>query len=421
MVGSPPPSLILTLERLRLDLDRILRGALAAADPRLLMQMTAARGTFVGLRGGRAVLIAAGKAAWPMASAFFRWVPLVLVGGVVTGPRESGASLPAEIESYEGGHPFPTEESAEAGRRALALCGKADRDTTLVVLLSGGASSMLALPAAGVTLADKVETSRVLMNAGAPIEELNCVRKHLSAIKGGRLGATVYRSLALAISDVHGPIADDPSVIGSGLTVPDPSRFEEALEIITKREVIVPDSVRTYLRRGANRQEPETIKPGDPRLSRAGFEVIGNRKSALNGAQLAAAAAGYAVEVIEEPTHGESREASHQFLTEARHRAAAGPRPLCVLAAGETTVRVTGKGLGGRNQEFALASAAAMGSVGRAALLASIGTDGIDGPTDAAGALVDSTTMIRAERAGLDAQTSLADNDAYRFFEPLAI
>jgi glycerate 2-kinase len=392
---------------------------LTAADPRLLMQMTATRGTFVALHGGRAVLIAAGKAASPMTSAFFRWVPFVLVGGVVSGPRETGASLPSEVECWEGGHPFPNEESVEAGKRALALCGKADRDTTLVVLLSGGASSMLALPAGGVTLADKAETSRALMNAGAPIDELNCVRKHLSAIKGGRLGAGVYRSLTLAISDVHGPFADDPSVIGSGPTVADPSRFADALEILDNRKVVVPPSVRTHLERGANGQEKETIKPGDPRLSHATFEVIGNRRSALNGAQLAAAAAGYAVEVIEEPTHGESREASHRFVTEARQRAAAGPRPLCVLAAGETTVRVTGKGLGGRNQEFALAAAGAVGSVGRAALLASIGTDGMDGPTDAAGAVVDSTTMLRAGRAGLEAQSLLRNNDAYRFFDPL--
>src|SRR4030095_9663633 len=206
-------------------------------------------------------------------------------------------------------------------------------------------------------------------------------------------------SLTLAISDVHGPIADDPSVIGSGPTVADPSRFADALEILDNRKVVVPPSVRTRRERGANGQEKEPIKPGDPRLSHATFEVIGNRESALNGAQLAAAAAGYAVEVTEEPTHGESREASHRFVTEARHRAAAGPRPLCVLAAGETTVRVTGKGLGGRNQEFALAAAGAVGTVGRAALLASIGTDGIDGPTDAAGAVVDSTTMLRAWRA----------------------
>src|SRR5262249_510056 len=157
--------------------------------------------------------------------------------------------------------------------------------------------SMLALPVDGLTIADKVETSRALMNAGAPIDELNCVRKHLSAIKGGRLGAAVHRSLTLAISDVHGPIGDDPSLIGSGPTVADPSRFAGALQIIDRRAVVVPQSVRAHLERGAKGQEPETIKPGDPRLARATFEVIGNRQSALDGARVAAAAAGYAVEV----------------------------------------------------------------------------------------------------------------------------
>jgi len=383
------------------------------------MQLAAARGTFARLDGGRVILVAAGKAAWQMANEFCRLVPTVVIGGVVTGPDESGTSPPAELEYWPGGHPFPDDQSVEAARRALALCAAADRETTLIVLLSGGASSMLALPVDGLTIADKVETSRALMNAGAPIDELNCVRKHLSAIKGGRLGAAVHQSLTLAISDVHGPIADDPSVIGSGPTVADASRFADALQIIDRRGAVVPKSVRAHLERGAKGQEPETLKPGDPRLSRAAFDVIANRASALDGARLAAAAAGYAVEVIEDPTHGEARSASHQFVTEARRRAAAGVRPLCVLAAGETTVRVTGEGVGGRNQEFALAAAAMMGSVGRAALLASVGTDGIDGPTDAAGAFVDSTTLARAERAGLDPRASLADNDSYRFFEPL--
>jgi len=354
-----------------------------------------------------------------MAAAFLERVRPAVRGGLVTGPRLPGAPAPFELECFDGGHPFPDDASVAAGRRALTLCAEADRDTGLILLLSGGASSMLALPPDGLTLADKVETSRVLMNAGAPIDELNCVRKHLSAIKGGRLGASILRSLTLAISDVHVPTPDDPSVIGSGPTVADPSRFADALAVIARRRVVVPRSVREHLERGANGREPETIKPGDPRLARAAYEIIGNRSSALDGARSTAAAAGYSVVVITEPTYGEAREASQRFVLEAKRHAAAGDRPLCILAAGETTVRVTGHGRGGRNQEFALASAAAMGSVGRAALLASVGTDGIDGPTDAAGALVDSTTAIRAERAGLDAAASLADNDAYRFFAPL--
>jgi hydroxypyruvate reductase len=215
-------------------------------------------------------------------------------------------------------------------------------------------------------------------------------------------------------------MADDPSVIGSGPTVADPTTFAEALQIVQRIDG-VPQAVRRHLERGARGETGETPKPGAPSVTRGVYAVIGNRQTALDGAARAARALGYAVHVIPAVVDGEAREASRRFLAEARRvlgvagRSAAG---VCVLGAGETTVTVTGGGLGGRNQEFALAAVPELPALGRA-VLASAGTDGVDGPTDAAGALADSTTEERARRIGLDWESTLAANDAYHFFRPL--
>jgi hydroxypyruvate reductase len=290
-------------------------------------------------------------------------------------------------------------------------------DVWLVVLLSGGASAMLAAPAAGVTIEDKIATSRALMLAGVSIDRLNCVRKHLSAIKGGQLGCAAARVLTLAISDVHGPVPDDPAVIGSGPTVADPTTYAEALEIAAGAAG-VPDRVLTRLRRGARGELPETIKPGDDRLTGV-YHVLANRVAALAGARQAAESLGYRVRTVNEAVVGESREAARDFVSQARAIANETGPPVCVLAAGETTVTVKGSGLGGRNQEFALAAAPLLASLDGRAVLASVGTDGVDGPTDAGGAIVDSTTMVRARAAGLDWQSTLIANDAYHFLRPL--
>jgi glycerate 2-kinase len=319
--------------------------------------------------------------------------------------------------TLEPGHPVPDAESIEAGTRALALARRAG-DDWLLVLLSGGASAMLAAPRPPLTLDQKIEATRALLPAGLPIDRLNCVRKHLSAIKGGQLGARAKRSLTLAISDVHAPVPDDLSVIASGPTAPDASTFAEALEISTSVGG-VPAAVLEHLERGVAGLLEETIKPGDPRLAHALHQVIGNRRTAMEGAARAAASLGYAVEVLTEPLVGEARESSQRFVSRAHALAHGGSRPLCVIAAGETTVRVSGAGLGGRNQEVALAATPFVAAIGRAAVLASAGTDGTDGPTDAAGAIVDSSTLERSQRAGLDWQASLRANDAYHFFLPL--
>jgi hydroxypyruvate reductase len=337
---------------------------------------------------------------------------------VVAGPRIAGLPVASGCEHHDAAHPYPDEASVRAGSRALELARRASEECPLVLLLSGGASSMLALPAPGLTLRHKQETARALMAAGADIAELNCVRKHISAIKGGQLAAAARSCVTLAVSDVHGPVADDPAVIGSGPTVSDPTTFPGALEIV-RNVADVPREVREHLERGSRGELPETIKPGDPRLAGARYEIIGNRADAAAGASAEAEVLGYAVTVLPEPTHGEARIAGPRFLREARRIAAGSLRPLCVLGTGETTVRVKGEGVGGRNQEFALSVIETIGAVGRAAVLASAGTDGTDGPTRAAGAIVDSSTLERAQRIGVDWRTSLEENDACHFFEPL--
>ncbi|MEP6593909.1 MAG: DUF4147 domain-containing protein, partial [Acidobacteriota bacterium] len=288
-------------------------------------------------------------------------------------------------------------------------------DGRLLVLLSGGASSLLCVPARGLSMDDKTATAAALMRSGVAIDGLNCVRKHLSAIKGGRLAAAAGRSLTLAISDVHGPVADDPSVIGSGPTVGDPTTFADARAVVRQAGVAgqIPPRVTAHLERAVN----DTPAPGDPRLAGAEYRVLGNRALAMAGAALAARALGYDVEVIAQPTSGEARIAGRAFA-EAALRLRSGDRALCVIGSGETTVRVTGTGLGGRNQEFALAAMPVLaGEAG--VVLASAGTDGIDGPTDAAGAVIDGSSAARAAAAGVDPLAALADNASYGVFQSL--
>lgn len=338
--------------------------------------------------------------------------------GLVAGPRADASELPQSLTWFDASHPSPNAMSEAAGRRALALAEESRSRGVLVVLLSGGASSMLAVPADGLSLADKVVTARVLMNAGAPIADLNCVRKHLSAIKGGRLAALARRTVTLAISDVIGPIADDPAVIGSGPTAADPTTHSDALAIARRLGVTasLPATVVAHLERGGD----ESPKPGDPQLVQSTYHVIGNRHIAMEGAARAARSCGYAVRIIDAPTDGEAREAGAAFATEALGDP--GEQPQCVIASGETTVHVRGTGRGGRNQEFALGAVSVLDAAqpkDGTVVLASAGTDGIDGPTDAAGAIVDVTTSARARERGLRPEAALASNGAYDFFAPL--
>jgi glycerate-2-kinase len=381
-----------------------------------LVTAALSRGLLQGVRPR--LIVAAGKAAWPMAAAVSDLAPGAR--GIVAGTPIGGRVPPPGLRPFEAGHPVPNAASVDASTIALEYAGTLSKEDVLLVLLSGGASAMLAAPAEGLSLDDKIGATTALLRAGVAIDGMNTVRKHLSRIKGGRLAAASSgRTITLALSDVHGHAEDDPGVIGSGPTVPDRTTFADAVRVIRECGAGVPPAVMVHLERGASGELEETPKPGDSRLAASAFAIIGNRHTALEAALRAARDRGYVSHVLPSATTGEAREAAQRFFAEARGLASEGERPLCILAAGETTVTVRGDGKGGRNQEFALALAPTIGAFGRAAAFASAGTDGIDGPTDAAGAIVDSSTLDRAARAGVDWRMSLAANDAYRFFEPL--
>ena len=354
-----------------------------------------------------------------MAQAFADARPDAALRGLVASPQPGD---PVDrLEWFDVGHPIPTEGSLAAGQRALALADGAGDGQVVVVLLSGGASAGLAAPVEGVTLAEKAAVTTLLLRAGVAIDGVNCVRKHLSALKGGRLAAAAGgRVVTLAISDVFAPLPDDPAVIGSGPTVPDPTTFADALAIVLGASGRVPAAALDMIGRGVRGEIPESPKPDDPRLAGASYHLIGSRWDAIDGAAAEARHLGFTVATIDEPVTGEARDVALAHVRRAAQLAHERPRPFCVLSVGETTVHVTGRGKGGRNQEFALASAIHLTRRFPEAVLASVGTDGIDGPTDAAGALVDTMTPTRAADAGLHRpETYLAANDTYTFFEAL--
>jgi glycerate 2-kinase len=401
------------------DAGRLVRAALSA--PWLVDCLSIASGVNV---------VAVGKAAGPMLNAFAHGVerPLRIMAGI--GPVRPD-TLPAGAEWFDSAHPVPDARSVNAARRALDIAAATAPGSLFIVLLSGGASALMALPAEGITLEDKQDTVRRLLKAGATIGELNTVRKHLSAIKGGRLAAATAASVVtLVISDVVG---DDLSVIGSGPTMPDASTFADALAVLDMRggRAAYAAAVVTVLERGQHGELPETPKPEDPRMARSVARIIGGRITALEGAAEAARSLDYDVQVIERPIVGEAREAARAFTADVQRAASTLGRPACIIGAGETTVHVKGSGAGGRNQEFALAMLGNLpgprlrqgfgGQAGHGLHYAfgSIGTDGIDGPTDAAGAVIDPSTAERAAALGLDAQTFLDNNDSYHFFSAL--
>jgi len=370
------------------------------------------------LQGSEALvwLLSAGKAAAPMADAAVQAWRSRVQGGVIVSPVPTIA--PDGLSSIVGQHPQPGPGSEEAGRHALALARAVPADAALVILLSGGASSLLAVPSDGVSLEDKRAATSVLLRGGADIQALNTVRKHLSEIKGGRLAAACSgTTIALVLSDVVG---DDLSVIASGPTVADRSTYADALQVLDRfgGRGAYPESVVAHLLAGLRGQRPESPKPGDTRLARASTILIGGRQEAMAGAQTEAERLGYRVLVIDEPVVGEARVAGPRHVRRALELRSRVQGPACVIASGETTVRVNGTGIGGRNQELALAAAEVL--AGGPGVFGSVGTDGIDGPTDAAGAVVDGTTLARAAAHGLpSANTVLDDNNAYPYFDLL--
>lgn len=397
-------------------LRRLFAAAVAAADPARCVPPALAELLPAPPRG-RCIVIAAGKAAAAMARAVedcWPGDPAQLEGFAVT---RYGHGVPCRrIEVIEAAHPVPDAAGLAAARRALDSVRGLTADDLVLVLLSGGGSALLALPAEGVSLADKQAVTRALLKSGAAIDEINCVRKHLSAIKGGRLAcaAAPARVLTLAISDVPG---DDPSVIASGPTVPDATTCADAQAILERHGIAAPPAVGALLAAGTT----ETPKPGDGRFARATTRIVATAGDALAAAADAARAAGYTPLVLGDAIEGEAREAARVLggiaLSCARSGIPLAP-PCVLLSGGETTVSVRGQGCGGRNAEFLLALALALGSQAGIHAVA-CDTDGIDGSENNAGALLAPDTLVRARAAGLDARARLADNDAWGFFDAL--
>jgi glycerate-2-kinase len=355
-------------------------------------------------------VLAVGKAAAAMAAAFEAAAGDRIAGGLAITKDGHGVPL-ARVALREAGHPVPDARSENAAREALALVEGAGREEVLVVLLSGGASSLLACPAAGLSLADVAAATSALLAAGAGIEELNTVRKHLSAVGGGRLGrcAASDRVEVLAISDVPGDRLD---VIGSGPFAPDPATFADALEVLDRRKLRerVPARVAEYLAAGLRGEVEETPKPGDAGLARVRTTVLANNATARDAATAEASRLGMRPVVVSGSLAGEARDAGRRLvaLAAAIRRGSADALPRILIAGGETAV--------GRNQELALAAARELDGQEGIALLAA-GTDGSDGPTDAAGAFADGGTVTRARAHGLDAAAALAANDSHTFFK----
>ena len=357
---------------------------------------------------GRTVVVGAGKAAAAMARAVEDHWSGPLSGLVVT--RYGHAVTTRAIEVVEAAHPVPDAAGRAAAERILGAVRDLGADDLALCLISGGGSALLALPAEGVELADKQALNRQLLRAGATIGEINCVRKHLSAIKGGRLAAAAApaRVVALLISDVPG---DDPSVIASGPTVADPSCFADALAVLDRH------AIETPLRGFLEAADDETPKPGDPRLARAETRLIARPSDALDAAVAAAEAAGYVPDVLGDSLEGEAREVATEHAELAR-QAVAGGRTAAIISGGEFTVTIKGAGRGGPNAEYALALALALDGLAGVHAIA-CDTDGIDGSEDNAGAVIGPETLTRAAALGIDARARLADNDAYGFFEAL--
>jgi glycerate 2-kinase len=367
----------------------------------------------------RVVVVGAGKAAAAMAHAIEPILGRHLDGGVVV--VKYGHGLPTtRIAVVEAGHPLPDRAGLTAARRIMKLVTGLTARDLLIVLLSGGASSLLPAPVSGVKLADKQRVTEQLLRCGAGIAEVNTVRKHLSKLKGGRLAAlSDARIVTLILSDV---IGDQLSAIGSGPTANDPTTYGDAIQCLRRYGLwsSAPRSVRRHLIRGVDRRLTETPKPGARLFRRIQHEIIGNNATALAALIATARAAGWRTLLLP-PFTKDARKAGADMGTLAKRilmRRRPLPRPCCVMAGGETTVTVTGSGKGGRAQEFALAAAKAVAGL-RGVYVAAVATDGTDGPTDAAGALVSGETWSRAKAMGLDLDAALSRNDSYRALKRL--
>lgn len=416
----------MTAARLRADARACFDAARAAVDPERLVAASlecgadglallrgAPAGEGAAMHRGPVLVVAAGKAAPAMMRGALRVVPAV--SAFCVAPHGAAASLPASVTMRHGAHPVPDAAGAAATGEVLARVRAAGPDTLVVVLLSGGASALLVAPAAGLALEDKQALTRRLLEAGADIAALNTVRKHCSDVKGGGLARAAGRAAGcwtLLLSDVVG---DDPAVIASGPTVPDPTTFADA-DAILRRMVPpddVPPAVRARIAAGVAGRIPDTLKPGEPPGTHGRVRLLAGNRDAVAAAAGEARRRGYHTAVVEEPLVGDAAGAAHALT--ARLAAMPRDRAVAVVAGGETTVRVAPGGQGGRAQHLALAASLALR--GLPAVLLAAGTDGVDGPTDAAGACVDGGTVRRAADAGASVEQALRATDSHRLLE----
>jgi len=397
-------------ESIRRDAVTCALAAIAAVDPGDLVRTALQRGGIA----GNVSLVAVGKAAGTMMTAASEHSGTQILRGIVIS-REP-VRCPPNVSCYVGGHPIPNERGAEGARAVLELAESlVSDDDTLLCLVSGGASSLMALPARGLTVADFASTTSLLLRAGATIQDMNCVRKHVDQLKGGRLAAAAFpaRVISLVLSDVVG---DSLSTIASGPTVGDPTTIADAILVLKKYAVwdAIPAAVRAHLEGGAD----ESPKPGDLRLARAESRIIGSNVTAAEAACAQARVLGYEARIVTTSMTGEASKVGAEVVRTIREECARANAPVALVYGGETTVTVRGNGVGGRNQELALGAAMAMEGI-RGIAVASLGTDGIDGPTDAAGAVADGESIERGRARGRDPVAALAANDTYNFWKSL--
>lgn len=418
---------------LRSDAARIWTAALNAVDPQTAVRRFAKRrGSILTIgdrnmdldSAGRVWVLGAGKAAAPMGSAVERILGKYLAGGILVTKYGHGGPL-KKLELVEAGHPLPDRNGLLAGKRIVEMAKTQIGPHDLVLcLLSGGGSALLVSPAAGITLEDKLACTDVLLRAGANIRELNAVRKHLSNLKGGGLASLLPRNrvFSLILSDVVGDALD---TIASGPLVPDPTTYRECMEILERLQVAdsVPRAVIGRLEAGLSGGIPETPKSGDPVFRLKESVVVGSNTRACTAAAAAARRLGYRTMILTTRLEGDTSAAAAFHMSIAREivtNKRPVRRPACILSGGETTVKVSGSGKGGRNQEFALQCVAGLAHLPAPCLVASLGTDGTDGPTEAAGALADNSTLARSIKFGARfLEESLRENNSYGFFDRL--
>ncbi len=418
---------------LRADAARVWTAALRAVDPAAaIRKLVGRRGSMLKIDRcridldtvGKLWVLGAGKAAASMGQAIEKVLGRYIAGGILA--TKYGHGLPLKkLEIVEAGHPLPDANSVTSGTRVLSLAKNQIQSGDLVLcLLSGGASTLLVSPAQGITLEDKLACTRLLLNGGADIHELNAVRKHLSSIKGGGLARFLApaRVISLILSDVVG---DDVSTIASGPMAPDPTTFGECIEILQKLQLWdqTPPAVKQRFERGAAGLIEETPKEGDPVFNEKKTVLVGSNAQACTAAAQAAKRLGYHVMVLTSRLEGDNGEAARLHMSVAKEivfqRRPVRP-PACIISGGETTVKVAGKGKGGRNQEFVLHCVKQLSRLPAPCIVASLGTDGTDGPTEAAGAIADNSTLTRAMKYGAHLLSeSLSDNDSYNYFRRL--